>query len=209
LPCSQQFRYPEFRHRGTVFSIECMKKKPVIIGTIAVFAAIILTGLHSYTSRYDEIINRAASRNRVDFFLVKSLIYEESWFRPDIRGSAGEIGLMQITKAAAADFLGQRGFPPFREDRLFEPALNLEIGCWYLRKSLDHYKNSPQPALYALLRYNAGEARADNWLRLGRQVPSTAGVEPETRMLSVVDFPKTRAYVRRILQRSRSHNFWF
>jgi soluble lytic murein transglycosylase-like protein len=85
----------------------------------------------------------------------------------------------------------------------------LEIGCWYLRKSLDRYKNSPQPALYALLRYNAGEARADNWLRLARQLPPTSGVPPEAHMLSVVDFPKTRAYARRILQRSRSHNFWF
>jgi soluble lytic murein transglycosylase len=186
-----------------------MKRKLVIIGALVSVTAVALIGLHIYTSRYDEIISKAAARNGVDFFLVKSLIYEESWFRPGSRGSAGEIGLMQITKAAASDFAVQRGFPPFREDRLFEPELNLEIGCWYLRKSLDHYRSSPHPALYALLRYNAGESRADNWMRLAGQTSPTAGISFEARMLSVVDFPKTRVYARRILQRARSHNFWF
>jgi soluble lytic murein transglycosylase len=186
-----------------------MKRKQGIIGAVVFVAAVVLFGLHHHTSRYDEIIGKTAARNGVDFFLVKSLIYEESWFRAEARGSMGEIGLMQITKAAASDFADQRGFPPLREDRLFEPELNLEIGCWYLRKSLDRYKNSPQPMLYALLRYKAGESRADNWLRLARQTPSTAGLSLEAHMLSAVDFPKTRAYARRILQRFRSHNFWF
>jgi soluble lytic murein transglycosylase len=186
-----------------------MKRKSVIIGALVSVPVVFIFGLHSYTSRYDELISKAAARNGVDFFLVKSLIYEESWFRPGVRGSAGEIGLMQVTQAAASDFADQRGFPPFREERLFEPELNLEVGCWYLRNSLVHYKNSPQPALLALLRYNAGESRADNWLRLAGRTPSAAGASFEAHMLSVVDFPKTRAYARRILQRSRSHNFWF
>jgi soluble lytic murein transglycosylase len=130
--------------------------KKVILGAAILFAAAIIGGLHLYTSRYDDIISQAASRNGVDFFLVKSLIYEESWFRSGSRGPAGEMGLMQITKAAASDFANFRGFPAFRDDHLLEIQLNLEIGCWYLSQSLEHYKNSPQPALYALLRYNAG-----------------------------------------------------
>jgi soluble lytic murein transglycosylase len=116
---------------------------------------------------------------------------------------------MQITKAAASDFAAQKGFPPFREDRLLEPELNLEIGCWYLQQSLQHYRNSPQPTLYALLRYNAGESRADNWLKRALNNPPRDGVSEESHYLSLVDFPKTRAYARRILERSRTRNFWF
>jgi soluble lytic murein transglycosylase len=165
--------------------------------------------LYYHTSRYDDIIGQAAARNGVDFYLVKALIYEESWFRPKIRGSAGELGLMQITRAAASDFSSQKGLPVFKDARLIEPDLNVEIGCWYLGRSFEHYKNSPLPSLFAILRYNAGESRADNWLRRAQAVPLPAGVSREDHYLSLVDFPKTRLYARRILRRSQTHNYWY
>jgi soluble lytic murein transglycosylase len=186
-----------------------MRRRALIATAVLLAAAAGVGRLYYHISRYDYAISQAAARNNVDFFLAKSLVYEESWFRPDIRGPAGEIGLMQITRAAASDFAAQRGFPPFQDERLFEPELNLEIGCWYLQKSLEHYRNSPQPVLYALLRYNAGESRADNWLRRAMSTPPQPGVSGENHCLSLVDFPKTRAYARRILRRSRTHIFWF
>ena len=162
-----------------------------------------------HVSRFDEIIEMASARNGVDFYLAKALICEESWFRADIRGAAGELGLMQIMKPAAADFADKKGLPPFSEAVLQESRVNIEIGCWYLGQSLDRYKNSPAPLVYALLRYNAGEARADAWLKLALSQAEPAGVTSEQFCLSLVDFPKTRDYVRRILRRMRSHNFIF
>jgi len=181
----------------------------IYVGIAILILATALGCLHYHTSRYDPIIRQAATRNGVDFYLVKALIYEESWFRSGIRGPAGEIGLMQITKAAASDFASQKGFPPMYEGDLLDPRLNIEIGCWYLGRSIEHYKNSPQPMLFALLRYNAGESRADNWLRIALSDPPHAGVSMESHYLSLVDFPKTRAYARRILERSRARNFWY
>ncbi len=186
-----------------------MRSIIIVVGIAALILAATLGWLHNHTSRYDPIIAQAAARNGVDFYIVKALIYEESWFRPEIRGPAGELGLMQITRAAASDFAAQKGFPPLHDYRLVEPEINIEVGCWYLRRSLEHYKNSPRPILFALLRYNAGESRADNWLRNALAAPPPAGVSPEYHYLSLVDFPKTRAYVRRILDRSRTHNFWY
>jgi soluble lytic murein transglycosylase len=185
-------------------------RRIAISGGIGILISVAAVGwLHYRASRYDSIIGRGAARNGVDFYLVKSLIYEESWFRPDIRGLAGELGLMQITRAAASDFVSQKGMPPFHDDRLTDPDLNVEIGCWYLARSIEHYKNSPHPMLFALLRYNAGESRADNWLRRALLSPPPKGTAPEEYYLSLVDFPKTRAYAHRILQRSRTHRFWF
>ncbi len=182
-----------------------------VIGALMLVLVLALPAawLQRHTSRYDSIIDQAAARNGVDFFLVKALIFEESWFRPDIRGSMGESGLMQVSMAAAADFASKKGFPPLYEARLLEPQLNVEVGCWYLRQSLDRYKNSPEPRLFALLRYNAGAARADGWLRQAQSQPVPAGMSAERYYLSLVDLPKTREYVRRILQHTRSHNFWF
>jgi soluble lytic murein transglycosylase len=172
-------------------------------------AAVVLSALHQRSTRFDFIISQSSARNGVDFYLAKALIYEESWFRPGSRGAAGEVGLMQITRAAASDFAAKTGFPEHRADRLIEPALNVEIGCWYLRNSLEHYKDSPHPILFALLRYNAGESKANNWLRLALASPPPTGVLPEQYYLSLVDYPKTRAYVSRILNRYRSRNFLF
>jgi soluble lytic murein transglycosylase len=185
-------------------------RRSVIAGSIAILISVAAAGwLHYRVSRYDSIISRAAARNKVDFSLVKALIYEESWFRTNIRGPAGELGLMQITKAAAADFALQKGRTAFHDDRLKDPELNVEIGCWYLGQSIERYKNSPHPTLFALLRYNAGESRADSWLRRTLISPPPQGASPEEYYLSLVDFPKTRAYAHRILLRSRTKKLWF
>jgi len=186
-----------------------MRNRIVSASVVVLTLALPVWWIHRHTSRYDYIIGQASARNGVDFYFVKALIFEESWFRPDIRGSMGESGLMQVSMAAAADFASKRGFPPFYEARLLEPELNVEVGCWYLRQSLDRYKNSPEPMLFALLRYNAGAARADAWLRQAQSGPVPAGMSSERYYLSLVDLPKTREYARRILQRSRSHNYWF
>jgi soluble lytic murein transglycosylase len=178
---------------------------------IAVLAVLLATlaWLHSRTTAYDDRIAQAAASNRLDFNLIKALIYEESWFRPDIRGGSGELGLMQVSMAAARDFAAGTGFPIPTEERVLEPALNIEIGSWYLRQSLDHYKDSPAPLVFALVRYNAGDARADYWRRMFMSRPIPPGLSAEEHALSLIDYPKTRAYARRILRRYRSGRIWF
>jgi len=178
---------------------------------IVVLAVLLTTlvWLHRRTTAYDDRIAQAAARNRLDFNLIKALIYEESWFRPDIRGGSGELGLMQVSMAAARDFAAGTGFPPLTEERVLEPALNIEIGSWYLRQSLDHYKDSPAPLVFALVSYNAGDARAEHWRRIVMSRPIPPGVSAEEHALSLIDYPKTRAYTRRILRRYRSGRIWF
>lgn len=183
----------------------------IVVGAflLCLFILLPVLWIYRHTSRYDRIIELAAARNGVDFYLVKAVIFEESWFQPDSRGSMGELGLMQVTMAAGADYCTKKGFPFFYEGRLLEPELNIEVGCWYLRQSLDRYKDSPDPTLFGLLRYNAGAARADAWLRQALSKPVPTGISEENYYLSQVDIIRTREYVRRILRRSRTHNFWF
>ena len=186
-----------------------MRRNLTISAICLLVAAAALYWLHLRSTRFDFTISQATARNGVDFYLAKALIYEESWFRQGSRGSAGEVGLMQITRAAAADYAARTGFPEHSPEQLIEPELNVEIGCWYLKNSLDHYKDSPHAVLFALLRYNAGESRANNWLQLASASPPPAGIAAEQYYLSFVDYPKTRTYVSRILKRYRSRNFLF
>ncbi len=189
-----------------------MKRSHSVLTGLALavlLAASATAWLRHHTSRFDELIAQAAMRHSVDFYLIKALIYEESWFRDRVRGTSGEYGLMQITVLAARDFTMQKGLPPIREPRLLEPRLNLEIGCWYLRQSIVRFRWTPDPQLFGLLRYNAGETRADQWAQLALAQPVPPGKSPEEFYLSFVDFPGTRDYTRRILRRARERNFWF
>jgi len=116
---------------------------------------------------------------------------------------------MQVSMGAARDFSEKKKLPPFRETQVLEPRQNIVIGSWYLGRSLERYKDSPAPAVFALLRYNAGETRANGWLQAAGPKPVPPGIQAEEFYLSFVDLPRTRNYVRRILHRARSRNFWF
>ena len=186
-----------------------MRRMIRTVGLMLLIFAAAAGWFHYRTTRYDDVIDQAAARNSVNFYLVKALVFQESWFRPDIRGASGELGLMQVSMGAANDFCARKGFLPFYEERLLEPELNLEVGCWYLRQSIDRYKNTPAPELFALLRYNAGQARADAWVKQALFNPVPSGISPERYYLSLVDIPRTREYVRTILERSQTHQFWF
>jgi soluble lytic murein transglycosylase len=188
---------------------QCMRRFTWVLGIVLMALSGGAAWLRWHISAYDHVIMQAAARNDLDFYLVKALVFEESWFRSDIRGGAGEVGLMQVTMAAANDFTAKKHLPALYPERLAEPELNAEIGCWYLRQSVERYKNAPDPILFALLRYNAGETRADSWLRAALSKPVPQGFSAERYYLSLVDFPKTRTHVSNILRRSRSHNYWF
>ena len=156
------------------------------------------------TTRYDYIIAQAATKYGLDFHLVKSLIYEESWFNRDAHGKAGEMGLMQITPVAADDY-AQAGKVKIHIEDLYDPELNVEVGCWYLRVSIDRYKDFEDPLPYALARYNAGEARVNKWL----EPPPRDHSEPAQNFLDRIDYPSTRHYVKNILRRYALQNYYF
>ncbi|MBI4455763.1 MAG: lytic transglycosylase domain-containing protein [Acidobacteria bacterium] len=173
---------------------------------IIVFLAV--TATFSYvrwrTTRYDYLIAQGAAKYDLDFHLVKSLIYEESWFNHFARGKVGEVGLMQITPIAADDYMRIRKIK-IHPDDLYDPELNIEVGCWYLRSSIDRYKDFEDPLPYALARYNAGELRVNKWL----EPPPRDHSEPAQNFLDRVDYPSTRHYVKKILRRYALQNYFF
>ena len=61
--------------------------------------------------RFDSFILAAAKRYQVDPALVKAVVWRESRFDPDARGRAGELGLMQIRAAAAAEWAAAERIP--------------------------------------------------------------------------------------------------
>jgi soluble lytic murein transglycosylase len=166
---------------------------------VLVTGAVVLAGLgfgYWRTIRYDSLIDQFSRKYQLDFYLVKALIHEESRFSPRARGSKGEMGLMQIMPGTGYDFWERHGRAGVYEPTwLLEPEHNLEVGCWYLRDSLNLYRETADPVICALARYNAGQTRVARWI--------TAADLHDARIIDHIDFPKTREYVLRVIERSQ------
>lgn len=97
----------------------------------------------------DKLIQAAAQKQGVEAGLLKSVMRQESGFKPCAVSTAGAMGLMQIMPETA----GMLGL-----DDPFDPAKNTEAGAHFLKMMLDRYQGDVPMALGA---YNAGPGRVD------------------------------------------------
>ena len=148
--------------------------------------------------QYDGLIRSVALEHHLDPLLVKAVVWRESRFDPEKRGSHGERGLMQVTERAANEWARENKVAGFRLDQLFEPKINLEAGTWYLHRAIEHWDHQADPIAFALAEYNAGASRAQRWSG-GNGVSEVS----ERQFLQNIDFPATRKYIESIVDRYR------
>lgn len=178
---------------------------------IIIVLALILLGSAAYLldqywiHRYDSLIATEAGRHHVDPDLVWSIIYEETYFEPWKKGGRGEIGLMQVTPDVAHDWAANNAaaaqpFSSLDANTLLSDAQrNVQIGCWYLGKFSDEYRNTPGREARMLAAYNAGDSRVTEWNRAPEGGPPLT----EQQFIDRIDIASTRAYVTSILNRYR------
>jgi soluble lytic murein transglycosylase len=165
-----------------------MKRIFLIIGILLVtFGVIAYLANEYWIHRYDELITRQAKIYRQDEALIWSVVFEETWFRGWLKGEAGEVGLMQIEKEISEDIVAQ----------LQEPERNIQIGCWYLEKVGEKYRDKKSKEAMTLAAYNAGPSRVEEWTK-------DAGDIPEDEFISRITISSTKSYVTSILKRQRS-----
>jgi soluble lytic murein transglycosylase len=144
--------------------------------------------------RYDRLIRSASSQHGLPPALVKAVVWRESRFDPDARGSHGEFGLMQVTETAAQEWADWRGDRGFRHEHTLDAATNLHAGCFYLSRLCRRYQATDRPYAFALADYNAGRGNVLRWAKGPAATNSAAFLEAMT-------FPRTREYVEAILAR--------
>ena len=187
-----------------------MKRFFVIALTLVVLTVALYYGYYYgnqyWIHRYDVLILRQAEIYHLDPDLVWSIIYEETYFRPWKKGKDGEIGLMQVTPAVARAWAGETGMRDLERQMnenlpalMHDPERNIQVGCWYLEKSYDAYRDTPGAEARMIAAYNAGPSRVSDWNRSGE------GAAPlsESDFIARIDIPSTRAYVISVLERYR------
>jgi soluble lytic murein transglycosylase-like protein len=144
--------------KQTVAQKKTFKKKSVVAGNKIDFTTTASIGpkraSQPATARggapYSTIVARYAASYGVPVSLAHAVIKIESNYRANARGSAGEVGLMQI-KPATARMLGYSG----SAKGLYDPETNIKYGMKYLAMAQDLGGGT---TCGTILKYNAGHA---------------------------------------------------
>jgi len=184
-----------------------MKRLILIIVLVLLAAAAAAYYANQYwIHRYDQLIARQASVYRIDPDLVWSIIHEETYFSPWKNGKDGETGLMQVMPGVGREWATEKGARDIERqiaanpsEALKDPARNIDVGCWYLQKFDEQYRDTPDREARMLAAYNAGPGRAAEWNR------TASGARPWTaeEFIARIDIPSTRAYVTSVFGRFR------
>jgi soluble lytic murein transglycosylase len=182
-------------------------KRLIVVSLVILIAVFAAYSLNRYwIHRYDGLIIRQANIYRLDPDLVWSIIYEETYFSPWKIGKDGEIGLMQVTPGVGRDWAAETGMRELERQMATEPSgllrdpeRNVQIGCWYLEKFYEQYRDTPDAEARMIAAYNAGPSRAAEWNRPAEGGKALSGEE----FIQRINIPSTRAYVISILERYR------
>ena len=141
----------------------------------------------------DPHVYAAARRYKVQPALIKAVIWQESGYDPDARGTKGELGLMQIRQLAAQEWADAEHVEDFAFPNILDPGTNVMVGTWYLRKALERYTYTDNCVPYALAEYNAGRSRVLAWNDGSAQTNSLQFIQQ-------IEFPSTKNYVQSIMR---------
>jgi soluble lytic murein transglycosylase len=144
---------------------------------------------------FEQTVRTAVDEFGFDAALVYAIMREESTYRPEVESPAGARGLMQLIPPTAERIADALGVEAFRPERLYDPALNVRFGTYYLRQLGQQFQDS-RPLMIAA--YNAGPDIVERWL-------AARGATPTDRFVDSVPYTETRRYLRRVLRSYRMY----
>ena len=140
-----------------------------------------------YPIKYKDEIKQTAYDYNLEPSLIASLINAESSFDTNAISKRGAIGLMQLQPETATEIANQLNITNFNQEDLLLPNINIQLGCFYLRKLLDIFNNLDS----ALCAYNAGPNTVLSWL----QNPEYS---QNGTTLDIIPYPETQKYLQKI-----------
>ncbi|MEG2290868.1 MAG: lytic transglycosylase domain-containing protein [Clostridium sp.] len=168
-----------------------MKFKRILIILISLvivyFSLTFVAKKYFFPYKYSEYINSFSEEYNIDPLLVLSVIKTESNFDENAISNRDAKGLMQImdkTGEWAAEEIGINYFLP---NMLFNPEINIRIGCWYLANLETEFIDLD----LVIAAYNGGSGNVNKWL--GDTTYSKDG-----KKLDYIPFKETKKYVDKV-----------
>jgi len=140
--------------------------------------------------KYQDLIVRysgefSLEEKGIDKYHVAAIIRTESRFNEKAESQKGAIGLMQILPDTGAWAAEKIGIENFSAENLWDPGVNIRIGCWYLAYLADMF-NGDLTKVFAA--YNAGPTNVKNWLEEDGQLINIGHTETRGYVIRVEKF---------------------
>lgn len=144
---------------------------------------------YMYPLEYSDLVEKYSEENKLDKYLVYSVIRTESKFKEDATSKVGAKGLMQLMDSTAEDCNIKGGFGYNIPEEIYKPEVNISLGCYYLKKLIDTYDGDISLAITA---YNGGAGNVGKWLKDENLTDGDGG-------LIDIPFEETKGYVDKVL----------
>lgn len=161
-------------------SLDNIKKRPVEPTTKM---------LQDYPPAFRSDVIREAKKRKLDPRFVLAIMKIESSFRPGVKSPSAARGLLQLVMDTALKYNKKAGYPNLQPDDLYQPGVNIAIGCEYLADLKNQFGG-----LYEAIAasYNGGEDNAARWLN--RSKPKEPAI-----FAAEVGFAETKNYVFKVM----------
>lgn len=116
----------------------------------------------AYPKGYWKHVEQKADQFGLNPYLVLAVIREESRFNPKATSRSYARGLMQIIPGTGRAIAKDLDVSDYRTRRLYEVALNLEMGSYYLSNLVKNFSNN---VYLALAGYNGGPNRIKRYVK--------------------------------------------
>ncbi|MEG0580487.1 MAG: lytic transglycosylase domain-containing protein, partial [Niameybacter sp.] len=137
---------------------------------------------------YLNIVETYSDQYDLDPLFVYSVMKTESGYDPMAISRSGAKGLMQIMDKTGTWGAEECDILNYSNDKLFQPEVNIYIGCWYLARLMKQYEGDHQLVLAA---YNAGTGNIAKW-RANTLYSSDGNT------LHTIPFKETEKYIQKV-----------
>ncbi|MFA6698402.1 MAG: lytic transglycosylase domain-containing protein [Eubacteriales bacterium] len=145
---------------------------------------------YKYPLKYVEYIQKYSKEYSVEAHLVASIIWVESKFEKGAVSHKDARGLMQLVPATASWTADKIELSPFDDTMLFDPEVNIRLGCWYLGYLRRQF---PEDIELVLASYNGGIGNVKKWL-------ANKNYSKDGLSLDYIPFNETRNYVATVIK---------
>lgn len=160
----------------------------IIVLIIFVFVLLLKIFISYFPVKYENIIEKYCEMYNVEKALVYAVINTESRFDEKSVSYKGASGLMQIMQPTADWAAQQIGIDGYSYDRIYEPEINIHIGCWILNKLYEKYDGD---IILVCAAYNAGTGNVSKWLKDER-------FSYDGKTLNKIPFKETKNYITKV-----------
>ncbi len=148
---------------------------------IALICILVICTYQFYPIKYKDEIIKCANKYELDPYLIFAIIKTESGFNEKASSVKDARGLMQI-RQITVDWAGQElDIAHLNKEDHYDPEINIEIGCWNLKKLFSIYPDNLDKVLAA---YNAGIGNVNKWIEEGK--------------MDAIPFKETKNYITKV-----------